>query len=184
MTVLYDPMMTSGLTHRPVPSSPLPTLDPAEAFYRRDLDAPPARRISIGVSGGPRPWFVDEVERKLNELLQLRAEWDGRRAQRITLDAVETVVALLEALTRPTSAAPQLFPLPDGGIEIGWRAAGDELEIEVDAVGVAHVLAVTADEETIAEGALDPIERDDRMVKTRAFLHHLSRRVMAASRPA
>jgi hypothetical protein len=94
------------------------------------------------------------------------------------------VVALLGVLTGPTSAPPQLFPLSDGGIELGWRAAGDELEIEVESTGNTHVLAVTAQDETIAEGPLDPLHFDEQMANTRAFLDRLSRQVSAAHRTA
>ena len=183
-TVVDDQLKTSGLTRRPVPAPRLPTLDPAELFYQRDLNAPPDRTISIQVTGGPRPWFVGYVEQKLNEFLRLPKGWDGRKAESVTIDAVETVVALLGVLTDPTSAPPQLFPLPDGGIELGWRAAGDELEIEVDSTGDTHVLAVTAEDETIAEGPLDPLHLDVQMANARAFLDRLSRRVSAAHRTA
>jgi hypothetical protein len=183
-TVVDDQLRTSGLTRRPVPPPRLPTLDPAELFYQRDLNAPPNRTISIQVMGGPRPWFVGYVEQRLNEFLRLSNGWDGRKAEPITIHAVETVVALLSVLTGPMSAAPQLFPLPDGGIELGWRAAGDELEIEINSSGDSHVLAVTAEDETIAEGPLDPLHLDVRIANTRAFLDRLSRQVAAAQRTA
>jgi hypothetical protein len=138
-----DALVTSGLTRVVGLPSPRrrPSLDPDEAFYYRDPQAPPRRVVAIEADAERKSLF-EEVQRKINQLLLLDRGWDTRHAEPITREAVEATVWLIHWLTTPTSAVPQFFPLPDGGLAIGWRVAGDEIEIEIDAQGQAIVLAV------------------------------------------
>jgi hypothetical protein len=172
-----DALGTSGLTKLPGLRShrPTPSLDPGEVFYHRDRQAIPDRSVAIWSDPLRRPLF-ESVQRKINELLRLPRRWDGRSGEPITSAAVATGVQLIGTLTTPTSVPPQLFPLPDGGMTIGWRVAGDEIEIEIDAGGGAIVLAVTADERTVAEGSIDPVEPNDTTLETRRFLARMSAR--------
>lgn len=173
--VSWSALLTSGLTKTVglLLPRPRPGQDPAGALYRRDPQAPPQRVITIEVDPNRQSLF-QEVERKINQLLLLERGWDTRNAEPITREAVETAVWLLHQLTTPTSAVPQLFPLSDGGLALGWRVAGDEIEIEIDAHGQAIVLAVTAAEQIIAEGTLDLLEPDTTMHDTRQFLARMS----------
>lgn len=178
MPAFDDALITSGLTELAALRSrtPVPSLDPGELFYQRDRYAPPDRLVLIQADP-PRWSLFADVERKLNALLRLSAGWDGRRAESITVAAAGAAVQVIGELTTSTSVFPQLFPLSDGGITIGWRVAGDEIEIEVDARGESIVLAVTADERTVAEGALDPVEPDGTLLATRQFLARMSARL-------
>jgi hypothetical protein len=51
---------------------------------------------------------------------------------------------------------PQIFPLADGGVQIEWYAAGDEIDIDVDRDGIVHVLATAQDGQPVIEGSADP----------------------------
>ncbi len=113
-----------------------------EDFYL--YGPPPVDQISIHVVApdptGRLGWLASTIEKQLNDLLRLRPGWDGRRArppyQAAVMRAIE-VFASFGDLAFP----PQVFPLPDGGIQLEWHA-GSSVEIEVDAEGVAHVLVV------------------------------------------
>ncbi len=179
MTVLANGPVASGLTMRPLPRPALSTVDAAERFFvstRGQL----IRRLTIQVPGTEpwsRPWFVEYVEAELNELLGLGEGWDGRRAGPITDAAVQGTIDVLAALMNETSAPPQLFPLPDGGLQVEWHVGGNDIEVEIDAGGEAHVLAETADGATVAEGVVHRGEIDARLVAARDFLQRLSARL-------
>lgn len=127
-------------------------------------------------TAGVRPPWVDIAEVQLKELLALRRGWDGRWAAPVTVEAVETVIGVLEALMTETSLPPQFFPLADGGIQLEWHAGGDDIEVEVDGAGEAHVLAIDSTEQTVADGILTPDHRD-RIDDVARFLGQISDRV-------
>lgn len=91
----------------------------------------------IAADGTPLPAlaWLDEVQRKLQELYDLPVGWDDRRALPATEQAVEGVVRILFAIMRPDSLTPHLVPLPDGGIQVEWHANGHDLEVEVEGDG-------------------------------------------------
>jgi hypothetical protein len=90
-------------------------------------------------------WLASAGERQLNDLLRLRPGWDNRRARHLTqaavLRAVE-VFACFGACFGEHVLPPQIFPLPDGGVQLEWHLGffGSSVEIEVDAEGEAHLL--------------------------------------------
>ncbi len=136
-------------------------------------------RVRIAVAGAvetqqPLPYLQD-IERKINRLLELPAGWDGRRATRTTVPAVGATVRLLLALMTPQSLPVQLFPLPDGGIQVEWHVAGSSIEIDIDGKGEAFVTAETSEGRLIAEGDLDVNSLGGLMKDTRRFLSRMSR---------
>jgi len=121
------------------------------------------------------PQYLKEIERKINRLLDLSAGWDGRRAACTTSTALTATLQVLLQLTTPDSLPVQLFPLPDGGIQIEWHISGNSLEIEVDGDGEAFVTAESSDGQIIAEGDLDSASTQGLMRNARKFLAHISR---------
>ena len=101
-------------------------------------------------------WYYHHMSVKLAPLLGLPYGWDGYRGRPVSGAASGGVHAVVQAVMRPEFAPPQYFPLPGGGVQLEWRAGGDEIVIEVDPGGSAWVLAVTADGVTVAEGELGP----------------------------
>jgi hypothetical protein len=79
----------------------------------------------------------------VGKLLELRPGWDGRRAKSITGRALSSSIHLLLLVTGNTEQVPQVFPLPDGGLQLEWHA-GVSLEVEIDGDGRTH--ALVADE--------------------------------------
>jgi hypothetical protein len=43
-------------------------------------------------------------------------------------------------------------------MQIEWYAAGDEIDIDLDSRGMAHVLATAPNGETVIEGSADPYQ--------------------------
>jgi hypothetical protein len=86
------------------------------------------------------PW-IGSVEAQLNELLRLPPAWDGQRAQAVTEAAVKAVVAVLGEIEDEHGLPPAVFPLPDGGVQAEWHAAGNDVEVEVEGDGSVFVFA-------------------------------------------
>ena len=169
----------SGLTLRPRPDRRLSAVEDAERLFAGFANGPP-ERVTVNIADGDpwsRPWWVDYVEAEFNALLALPQGWDGRRAGPVAIGAVETAIEVLAVLMNETSAPPQLFPLPDGGLELGWWVGGDEIEVEIAADGDVQMLAETAAGQTVAEGAVTLGRADASLEAVRTLLGDMSARL-------
>lgn len=108
------------------------------------------------------PADPDAPANTLARLRHLPAGWDGHNAKPPTGAACDTAARLLAALARAGATAPQLFPVPDGGVQLEWHARGS-VEIEVEPDGTTSLLVDGLDTRGIAGVA-------------RAALTHLSAR--------
>lgn len=97
-------------------------------------------RVIVSDPSGHLAWLAGSIERQFNDLLQLRAGWDGRKALPSTYAALLRATELLGSFGEGL-VPPQVFPLPDGGVQLEWHAASS-VEIEVDRRGEAHVVVV------------------------------------------
>lgn len=141
------------------------TAEISERHVTLDLD---------GVERRQRPAVVTDIENLLNELLALNDRWDGHRARRVTIEATTTVVDVLAALMNLRSAPAQIFPLPDGGLQVDWLVGGNSIEVDIDAAGDAHLLATTSDETIVDEGPIDPHKPEAQLLTARRYLQTLS----------
>ena len=147
------------------------------------LGSPQPRRgrLTLYVEAANVPWWFDEyLNSELNRLFALPPRWDDMSADEITIDAVQKLVAVLIRIANEGSPAPQLFPLLDGGIQAEWHVGGNDIEVEVNGLGEAYVLATRANDETVADGEVSP-GRDDPVIDAAAtFLNELSERLSLA----
>ncbi len=78
---------------------------------------------------------AEQLEARFAELAELREGWDGYGAQPIDRHAL----VLAERVVRDTLKAgwptPELFPVPDGGVQLEWGAGSMELELEIEPGG-------------------------------------------------
>jgi hypothetical protein len=171
MSALADPPVT-GLTRQP-PAAPSPSALTGD-------QPEPARSVTIEVPGMPRwnrPWFVQYIEAELNSLCALQEGWDGHRARPISDGAIVATIQVLGALMDQTSPPPQLFPLPDGGIQAEWHVAGNKIEIEIEGTGGAYLLADRSDGSVVAEGPATREDPDGAVASAREFLRALAARL-------
>jgi hypothetical protein len=127
-----------------------------------------------GVSQEGRPALIQHFERELNRLWVLPAHWDGRHAAQLTFAAAQGAVTMLASLVTFESPPPQFFPLPDGGVQVEWLIAGNSIEIEVEADGAVHVLAMNAAGDVVSEGEPAFLEAAEVVPTVRRFLGELT----------
>jgi hypothetical protein len=146
VTDLLNRPITGSSTLHPPREAMQPWLRSAEEFYLHGAESGLRRVIEIRVTTPdgilPRTWLAEYMEQKLNQLLRLQMGWDGHRGRPITEAAVTEVVGIALTITDDLSLPPQIFPLADGGIQLEWHAYSEDIEIEVDGAGSAHLLAV------------------------------------------
>lgn len=179
MTSLLD-RPASGLTRNPQPAPPPPSLESGDDFLHRRSNGG-VRHVFLEVPGQSRwarPRWLDLVEGALNQLVALPAGWDGRRAPPVSSAALESLVGLLSLLMGDRTPAPQLFPLPDGGVQAEWHVGGNSIEVEIDGEGEAHVLADRASGENLAEGGVPLDPGDAALTAVRRFLTEMSSQLL------
>lgn len=183
MTLLLDRPVSPGLTFSAQAQNPTPELQAAEDFYLKGVDSQPDRRIQIRVLAADgslrRTWLAAHMEDQINFLLKLRAGWDGYRAEPLSVEAAKAGIEILFAIADDLALPPQLFPLLDGGIQLEWHAAGNDVEIEVDATGRAHTLATDAAGRIVVDEELEH-DQGQGLHATRTALRRLSARLAGA----
>lgn len=171
----YVGMSTLSPSPRPTPAD----VRIGEEFYL--YGPPPADQVAIHVivpdPTGRLHRLASTVARQLNDLLHLRPGWDGRRAHPPTPTAVLRAIEIFTAVSEQ-ALPPQIFPLPDGGVQLEWHA-GASVEIEVDAEGDAHVLVVDDRDKILLNEDLNPADAA-LLDRIRSELQKLERRLALA----
>lgn len=192
MTILDDERtVASGTTCKAAPPPQLPAVDAAREFYLYGAHGMATRKWVFQGSSYPSVYFcvqapsqraglVEWAVQELTRLRQLPKAWDGHRARPITQEALYGAAWVLSTVLNEHSRRPQVFPLPDGGIQIEWYADGEEIEIEIDSAGEAHVLAESAKGDTLAEGSFDPQSPNVTITVITKIVADFSDRVSAA----
>ena len=76
--------------------------------------------------------FSAAIEARLDELVELEHDWDGYGANPIDRQALILAVRVIDATTRQGVPAPEIFPVPSGGVQLEWTSGGMELEFEIE----------------------------------------------------
>ena len=172
MIQIHDRAHASNLTTYRLPPPAQPSLASARDF----LWTGPAELIEpqLGIrilAGGA--WRY--VEQELNRLLALGPGWNGYRSRRVTREAAVASFSVLVNLIDEQSLPPQFFPLPDGGVQLVWRVAGDTLEVQFNALGEGDAIGEWANGEAFVDG--EPNSANLRQM--RAAVDKMSWRVMS-----
>lgn len=149
-----------------------PTARPLLVIESYGRASPTTRRMVLG------------AVRQINELRTLPEGWDGGRARQVTDSASLAAAQVAEVVSIDHGARPQIFPLPDGGLQVEWHFANNDVEVEVDEVGGLHVLAVNAAGEVVVDAeAEDVYTGATALTATRRFLHQVVRPVQGLPSP-
>jgi hypothetical protein len=123
---------------------------------------PPERGSWIISSKGADklPAWLDPLVEKLNELLGLEPNWDGRGAPRVGKGSVAMAIEVVDKVLW-AEVPPQIVPTPVGGLQLEWHHNEIDIEIEIDPLGLtaeAYVLDNKTDEDEFGPAlALVPV---------------------------
>ncbi len=160
---------------------------PTQFLIQRDMASrDDQRKIAVTFSQNYRPAKLDLMNLavgKLNQLLQLERNWDALGAMQVSETAALTAIRWLDLLSDDETFSPQIFPLPNGGVQVEWLAGGESLEIEIGPKNNVGVLGSDAVGNVLVEGDYpDPQGSSELIMSARKHLSALSGAVRAAAR--
>ncbi len=118
--------------------------------------------------------LAQSIER-LNQILELDSGWDGRGGQQVALNTAFNAVAFVGLLAGSDApAAPSIFPLGNGGLQLEWLISGHELEIELHPSGPMHALGVDVDDVVRVDEDLSA-ENMSGLYRTQQYLREISK---------
>lgn len=80
-----------------------------------------------------------EVLQYIEELAELVDNWDGRGAVAPTETAVRGAFRWVGELFRGDTPKPDIFPVPNGNIQLEWSCFGLDIEIEIASISTCYV---------------------------------------------
>ncbi len=100
--------------------------------------------FAAGASVAPRGTgdylaLEEGLRARLDELGGLDSGWDGESARSIDALALRVAWSVVEQALRAHLPEPEVFPVPDGGVQLEWSAGPVELELEIEPNGSAVV---------------------------------------------
>jgi hypothetical protein len=79
----------------------------------------------------PEPAWLYPALSRFQYLSRLDENWDTYGGSPLSDDAIYTALSIIARLLRDESAPPAIVPTSEGGVQLEWHRAGDELEIRV-----------------------------------------------------
>jgi hypothetical protein len=111
-----------------IAEAPGETTRKTDAFV--DDETPRAPEFQVG---------LDDLDERLAELAGLEEGWDGYGARPIDRRALVVAAAVLKNTARTGMGAPEIFPVPTGGVQLEWVIGTMELEFEIEPGGASAV---------------------------------------------
>lgn len=88
--------------------------------------------VKIETNGAGLPEWLHQAIAELNQIAELRENWDSYRARPVPQRTIEHALAILMRLVDSGLPLPQIHPTPPGGIAFGWHVPGRDLEVTVE----------------------------------------------------
>ena len=89
------------------------------------------------------PEWEEVVRNRLAELRTLPEDWDTYGGRSVTQEVAEYSFALLRVVMEAETRAPDLVPLPQGGLQMEWHDPNLDIEITIEEPGFASVWIVS-----------------------------------------
>ena len=89
------------------------------------------------------PEWEEVVLNRLVELRTLSEDWDTYGGSPVTQEVAAYSFALLRAVMAAETRAPDLVPLPQGGLQMEWHDPNLDVEITIEEPGFASVWVVS-----------------------------------------
>ena len=103
--------------------------------------------------------LMEQARGALNKLTSLEKGWDGYDGSPVLPRVAEHARLFLEEVQACTKIAPELVPLPNGGLQLEWYVGEVEIEVEIEPDGATTILfecrSDERSEEIALEGSLD-----------------------------
>ena len=87
----------------------------------------------------PSPEVAKKVYSGIQRLGNLQENWDGMSAKSPTENAIHGAIRWVGELFRSDTPAPDVFPVPNGNIQIEWSCCELDLEIEIESISTCYV---------------------------------------------
>jgi hypothetical protein len=101
----------------------------------------------------------DRVRTRLDELAGLPEGWDGHDAKRIDQLALRLAGRLMQQALHAGLPEPEVFPVPDGSVQLEWKAGAVELELEIEPE--ARAVIFVCDDERSGQHIDGELPRDE-----------------------
>lgn len=128
------------------------TLDPLKKDFASGASLAPARIAELQDT-------ERAVRERLEQLSALGDGWDGEDARAIDPLALRVAWTLAEQALRAGFPEPEVFPVPDEGVQLEWHAGPVELEIEIEPGGRGVVFV--CDDEQAGQQIDGELPRDE-----------------------
>jgi len=89
---------------------------------------PEATAESVDINASIQGW-LRPVAQQLQYLLSFPGDWDHHGASPILPKHARSALRYLNAVMQPTTPAPSIVPVANGGIQIEWHRAGVDVEL-------------------------------------------------------
>jgi len=113
--------------------------------------------VIVRVGADPTGW-VGRAIVKLNQLSELKDDWDSYGAKPIERNAVLMALHLIRVIHNPQIPEPTIVPLTNGGTQFEWHTAQKDLEVSLSPNGQASIYFEQAgNPPTISEGDISDL---------------------------
>ncbi len=126
---------------------------------------PEGAEVRVELATGPKDEeFRLSIERELDRLASLPADWDHEGAPRIDPAIIRAARLCIARLPPNIASIPAVVPSAAGSLQFEWNAGRRSLELEFESPSTIHYLKWDPDEKIEEEDLFD-IEDTDRAVR-------------------
>ncbi|MBL4865287.1 MAG: hypothetical protein JKY67_02800 [Pseudomonadales bacterium] len=86
------------------------------------------------------PKVIRQIREKISDLSSLAENWDGYNAKKISQPAFYGALDFAIEMILSDTPMPDIFPVPNGNIQMEWSCYGIDLEVEIKSQSTCIVL--------------------------------------------